>query len=159
MKTGQAGIDLIKEFEGCKLSAYKCSAGKATIGYGSTFYEDGKPVKIGDKITQARAETLLPIVLAGFEKDVTKLLKKPVTQNQFDALCSFAFNAGSDIDADTIAEGLGDSTLLKKVNANPNDPSIRGEFMKWNKARVKGVLTVLPGLTRRRQAEADLYFS
>ncbi len=146
---------LIKEFEGCKLKAYLCPAGKWTIGYGNTFYEDGRPVKSGDVITQARAEELLRFVVMQFAKDVAKLVTSAVNENQRGALIDFAYNLGSDIDADTIAEGLGDSTLLKKVNANPNDPTIRAEFLKWNKAGGK----VLNGLTRRREAEANVYFS
>ena len=146
---------LIKEFEGCKLQAYLCPAGKWTIGYGNTYYEDGKPVQKGDIINQNRAEVLLDVIALKFEKDVRTLVKAKANENQMGALIDFAFNLGSDIDADTIAEGLGDSTLLKKVNANPNDPTIRAEFAKWNKANGK----VLDGLTRRRKAEADVYFS
>jgi lysozyme len=73
-----------------------------------------------------------------------------VNQNQFDALVSFCYNLG--------IGAFNSSTLKKKVIANPADASIRDEFMKWNKARVKGVLTELKGLTNRRTAEADLYF-
>jgi lysozyme len=146
---------LIKEFEGCKLQAYLCPANKWTIGYGNTFYEDGKPVKKGDIINQKRAEVLLDVIALKFEKEVRSLVKAKLNENQMGALIDFAFNLGSDIDADTKAEGLGDSTLLKLVNANPNNPAIRAEFMKWNKAGGK----VLNGLTRRRQAEADVYFS
>jgi lysozyme len=73
-----------------------------------------------------------------------------VNQNQFDALVSFCYNLG--------IGAFNSSTLKKKVIANPGDLSIRDEFMKWNKARVKGVLTELKGLTNRRKAEADLYF-
>jgi len=145
---------IIKEFEGKKLTAYLCPAGKWTIGYGSTFYEDGTPVKKGDKITDLRAETLLLFVAASFEKGVRSLVKSKCNDFQLAALLSFSFNVGLDIDADTKAEGLGDSTLLRLVNANPNNHSIRAEFMKWNKAGGR----VLNGLTRRRKAEADLYF-
>lgn len=155
MKTNQAGIKILHEFESCRLRAYKCPAGVWTIGWGNTFYEDGRPVREGDMITQARADSLFMIILAGFERDVISLLKVKVNQNQFSALVSFAYNVGSDIDADDIPEGLGDSTLLKLVNANPNDPRIRDEFKKWNKSKGK----VLNGLIRRRAAEANLYFS
>lgn len=155
MKTNQKGIALIHSFESCVLTAYKCPAGVWTIGWGNTYYEDGSKVKQGDVITQERADRLFPVILAGFERDVLSLLKVKVNENQFSALVSFAYNAGSDIDLDDIAEGLGDSTLLKLVNANPNDPRIKGEFAKWNKSKGK----VLNGLIRRRAAEADLYFS
>lgn len=146
MKLNKAGADLIKSFEGCKLSAYKCSANKETIGYGNTFYEDGTPVKLGDKITQERAESLFELISTDFSKKVIPLIKSQVNENQFGALVSFAYNAG--------VGNLQKSTLLKKVNANPADASIRDEFMKWDKAGGKQ----LAGLTRRRKAEADLYF-
>lgn len=150
----EAAISVIKPFEGCKLTAYLCPAAVWTIGYGSTRYEDGSRVKRGDTITPLRAETLLVHTVTEFDNGVRRLVKSAINDNQRGALISFAFNVGLDIDADFIAEGLGDSTLLKLVNANPNDPRIRAEFMKWNKADGK----VLNGLTRRRQAEADLYF-
>lgn len=143
----KAGIELIKEFEGLELVGYLCPAGIPTRGYGHT----GPEVKVGERISPAQAEADLTKDLDKFERAVTRLVRSAINQNQRGALVSFAYNLG--------AGNLQSSTLLKKVNANPNDPSIRGEFAKWNKARVKGVLKVLPGLTRRRQAEADLYFS
>lgn len=146
MQLNDAGKKLIKSFEGCKLTAYKCSAGKDTVGYGNTFYEDGTPVKPGDKITQERADSLFELIANDFAKKVDPLVTDKVTPNQFAALVSFAYNAG--------VGNLKASTLLKKVNANPNDPTIKDEFLKWNKAGGK----VLPGLTRRREAEAALYF-
>ena len=146
MKLNEAGKTLIKSFEGLKLAAYKCSANKDTIGYGNTFYEDGTPVKPGDKITRERAESLFELIAAEFEEKVRPLIKANLTENQYSALVSFAYNAG--------LGNLQKSTLLRKLNANPNDSTIRAEFMKWNKAGGK----VLNGLTRRRQAEADLYF-
>ena len=146
MKLNEAGKTLIKSFEGLKLTAYKCSANKDTIGYGNTFYEDGTPVKPGDKITKERAESLFELIAAEFEGKVRPLIKVNLTENQYSALVSFAYNAG--------VGNLQKSTLLRKVNANPNTRDIRAEFMKWNKAGGK----VLAGLTRRRHAEADLYF-
>lgn len=154
-KVSPAGQAKIKQHEGCRLKAYKKGTDKVTIGYGNTYYEDCSPVQLGDAINQDRADKLFFIILAQFEKDVNSLLKKPVTQNQFDALISFAFNVGSDIDADTKAEGLGDSTLLKLVNANPSNPAIRTEFMKWIS---KGTIFE-KGLKVRRASEADQYFS
>ena len=146
MKLNKAGADLIKSFEGCKLEAYKCSANKETIGYGNTFYEDGTPVKMGDKITQDRADSLFELISDSFAAKVKPLINSDITENMFAGLVSFGYNCG--------IGNLRSSTLLKKVNANPNDPTIRDEFMKWNKAGGK----VLAGLTRRRKAEADLYF-
>ena len=128
------------------LNAYQCSAGKWTIGYGNTFYEDGTSVKSGDKISKERAEILLTLILVTFENDVKKLVKSNINQYQFDALVSFAYNCG--------VGNLKASTLLKKVNINPSDASIKSEFLKWNKAGGK----ILLGLTKRREAESNLYF-
>lgn len=139
--------ELVKHFEGCKLTSYVCSAGHNTIGYGNTFYENGVKVKPGDKITQQRAEELLDVILIKFVQQTNELIKSNVNQNQRDALTDFAYNCG--------IGNLKSSTLLKKVNADPNDKTIREEFMRWNKGGGK----VLNGLTRRREAEANLYFS
>ncbi len=146
MKLNKEGADLIKSFEGCKLKAYQCSAMKWTIGYGNTFYEDGKPVMAGHAITQEKANQLFELIADEFAGKVAKLVTSNVTPNQFGSLVSFAYNCG--------VVNLQKSTLLKKVNANHNDPTIKAEFLKWNKAGGK----VLAGLTRRREAEANLYF-
>ena len=146
MKLNINGKNLIKLYEGLKLDSYQCSAGRWTIGYGSTFYEDGSPVKMGDKITKERADSLLEKVSDSFAAKVKGLIKSDINENQFSALVSFSFNVG--------IGNLKSSTLLKKVNANPMDASIRNEFLKWNRASGK----VLAGLTRRREAEANLYF-
>ncbi len=156
MKLDNKGYVLIAKFEGLRLKPYLCSAGVPTIGYGNTFYPSGAKVTMRDKpITQETAFWMLKQVADMFARDVDKLVTSNVNQNQFNALVSFAFNLGSDIDADNIPEGLGDSTLLRKVNANPNDPSIAREFIKWNKAGGR----VLDGLTKRRIQESELYFS
>lgn len=146
MNLNEAGKSLIKSFEGCRLKSYQCSAGHWTIGFGNTFYPDGTKVKPGDKITQERANELFEIIAKDFADKVAPLVKSQVNENQFAALTSFAYNAG--------IGNLMKSTLLKKVNANPSDETIRAEFMKWDKAGGKK----LAGLTRRRKAEADLYF-
>lgn len=147
-KTGIKGINLIKEFEGLRLKPYLCSANVPTIGYGNTFYEDGTKVKLTDKpITESRAIELLQFILINFEKHVDSYCRDDINQNQFDALVCFAYNVGTG--------ALKSSTLLRKVNANPNDPTIRNEFLKWTKAGGKQ----LSGLVRRRTAEANLYFS
>lgn len=147
-KSSQKGLDLIKRFEGLELKPYKCPAGIPTIGYGNTYYPSGSKVKLTDPaITKEKAEELLKFLLGSYEKSVDSFCRDDISQNQFDALVSFAYNCG--------VNNLKSSTLLKKVNANPSDPSIRAEFMKWNKASGR----VLAGLTKRRQAEADLYFS
>lgn len=146
-KISQEGIDLIKQFEGLKLKPYRCSANVPTIGFGNTFYENGKKVSMNDPaITESRAVDLLKNLLETFEKLVDSYCIDTITQNQFDALVSFCYNVGPN--------NLKKSTLLKKVNANPNDETIREEFLKWTKAGGK----TLKGLVRRRTAEADLYF-
>lgn len=156
MTLSTQGEALIKEFEKCRLNAYQDSAGKWTIGWGSTYYENGKAVKKGDKVAQWRADDLFKRIAQRFVNDVNSLTKGVfLKQNQFDALVSFAYNVGSDIDLDKIAEGLGDSTLLKLVLSDPASPDISKEFLKWNKSG--GVVT--SGLIRRRQAEAHLYFT
>ena len=141
------GIPIIKKFEGLKLKAYLCPAGLPTIGYGNTRYEDGSTVKLGEQISIDRADKLLMHTVAQFERQVDTLVTVPIDANQLGALTSFAFNVG--------IGNFQRSTLRRLVNANPSNSAIRGEFMKWNKAGGK----VLNGLTRRRQAEADLYFT
>lgn len=147
MTTSKRAIDLIKKFEGFYANAYLCPASVATIGFGSTMWSDGKKVKLGEKISMENAEKLLLWELQQKEHSLNKL---KLNQNQFDALMSFVYNVG--------VGNLMKSTLYKKALLNANDPTIRDEFMKWNKARVKGVLTPLKGLTRRRQEEANLYY-
>ena len=155
MRLNEEGYAIIAKFEGLRLSPYLCSAGVPTIGYGSTFYPSGKKVTMRDKpITQAVALWMLKQTANMFAKDVDGLVTSNVNQNQFNALVSFAFNLGSDIDADEIPEGLGDSNLLKKVNKNPNDPVIAKEFMKWINANGRPN----NGLMKRRSEEVKIYF-
>ncbi len=140
-------LELVKKFEGCKLGAYLCPAGIATIGYGNTEYEDGTKVKIGDVISQERAEELLSHILNIFSKGVDKLISVKLNDNQRASLISFAYNVG--------IGNLKSSTLLRMVNTDPSDHYIKGEFLKWNKAHGK----VIDGLTKRRSIEAFTYFS
>jgi len=147
MKTGQKGIDLIKSFEGFRSAPYLDAVNVPTIGYGATHYGNGIKVKMSDKaITEKEAEALLKSMLEQYEGYVNKVLKREVNQNQFNALVSFTYNLGGG--------ALAKSTLIKKVNLNPCDTSIRNEFMKWVKAGGK----TLRGLVRRREAEANLYY-
>lgn len=139
-KTSQAGTDLIKEFEGLRLTAYKCAAGVWTIGYGHTEGVSGAMI-----ITEETADELLAKDLAKFESGVSELVKVEINQNQFDALVSFAFNCG--------IGNLAKSTLLKKLNDGRPVGEVQAEFLRWNKAGGK----VLPGLTKRRNAEAYLF--
>ena len=156
MKLNEEGYQMIMNFEGLSLKPYMCSSSIPTIGFGNTYYPNGKKVTMRDKpITKEYAIEIFKFIADLFAKDVNNLLKTTVTQNQFNALVSFAYNVGSDIDADDIPEGLGDSTLLKKVNKNPNDLSIMTEFLKWNKSNGK----VSNGLVKRRKLEAKLYFT
>lgn len=140
MKTASSGLTLIKNFEGLRLTAYLCPAQVWTIGFGST----GAHVKPGMTITKEQAEDLLLKDLVRFENAVHRLVKVPLTQNQFDALVSFTFNVG--------IGSLQKSTLLRLLNEGKYD-QVGPQLMRWNKAGGKE----LPGLTRRRRAEADLF--
>ena len=125
-----------------------------TIGVGHTGKVDGKPVVSGMIISADKSKQIFLNDISVFEKDVNILVKVPITQQQFDALVSFAFNVGADMDHDGKAEGLGDSTLLKYVNARKFDLASK-EFAKWNKSG--GV--VCGGLTKRRRSECELFMT
>lgn len=146
MQTSDKGIALIKQFEGCKLTAYQDSVGVWTIGYGWTQPVDGKPIRAGMTIKQETAERLLKTGLVSYESDVSRLVKVGLNQGQFDALVSFTYNLGS--------RSLSTSTLLRKLNAG-DYAGAADEFLRWNKAGGK----VLNGLTRRREAERALFLS
>lgn len=146
MQTSEKGIALIKQFEGCKLTAYQDSVGVWTIGYGWTQPVDGKPIRAGMTIKQETAERLLKTGLVSYESDVSRLVKVGLTQGQFDALVSFTYNLG--------ARSLSTSTLLRKLNTG-DYAGAADEFLRWNKAGGK----VLNGLTRRREAERALFLS
>lgn len=144
MKLSQRGIDLIKQFEGYSPKAYPDPAtGGApwTIGYGTT-----KGVKPGMIITAEQAEKMLRDDVAKFESGVSALLKVPTTQGQFDAMVSLAYNIG--------LGNFGKSTLLRKHNEKCYSCAA-GQFPVWNRAAGK----VMNGLTRRRNAERDVYMS
>lgn len=141
MKTSPEGIALIKSFESLRLEAYQDSADVWTIGWGHT-----KTAREGQTISEVQAEALFQQDLKEHEAFVDRYVKSAITQSQYDALSSFTFNLGGG--------ALQKSTLLKKVNANPNDPFIATEFQKW----IFGGGVSLPGLIRRRKAESDLYY-
>ena len=141
MNTSPKGIALIKEFEGLRLKAYQCPGGVWTIGYGHT-----AGVKPGMLISKAQAEEYLKADLIAFERYLNGL-GLALNQNQFDALVSFIYNVGTG--------NFTNSTLLRKVRANPQDNSIMDEFLRWVYSKGR----VLPGLQRRRLAEMKLYFS
>ena len=125
MKIDQKGIDLIIKWEGLRLKPYLCSAGVPTIGYGSTYYANGTKVSLKDpEITKECAVELFKSTIKNYEDAVTIMIgSKTITQNQFNALVSFAYNLGNN--------ALRTSTLLKKVLANPSDKTIENEFNKW----------------------------
>lgn len=146
----QACINIIKHFEGLHkvlpdgmVEAYLCPAGVWTIGYGHT-----KGVFQGQKITKQECEDLLREDLIEFANYVKEQITAPLTQAQFDALVSFTYNLGPG--------NLKISSLRRKLNAG-DYVGAANEFNNWNKARVNGQLVALPGLTRRRTAEAALF--
>ena len=137
MRTSQKGIDLIKKFEGCRLDAYKCPAGVWTIGYGHT-----AGVACGQKISPAQAEAYLRADLEKYEKKVEKYESRyRWTQNEFDAMVSFAYNLGS------IDKLTANGTRAKDVIAE--------KILLYNKAGGK----VLAGLTKRRQEEREMFLA
>lgn len=147
MQLSQSIKQMIKEWEGCRLTAYRCPAGVLTIGYGHT-----GGVTPGKKITQQEADALFEADIAKFAATVAPVFAGvKLTGPQFDALVSLSYNIG------TLTAKA--PTLVRKVKANPNDPTIRAEFLKHVNARVNGVLKQLPGLVKRRTAEANHYFS
>ncbi len=147
MKAGVDAVRIIKEYEGLMLTAYQCPAGIWTIGWGHT-----KGVKEGQRISIDQSLAFLQADVAEVADGVNSLLKVVVTQYQFDALVAFAFNVGLDIDADTKAEGLGDSRLLELVNARKWALASL-EFGKWVFAGHKR----LSGLVARRRDEMLLF--
>lgn len=146
MKISENGFELIRTFEGFRSEAYRDSVGIWTIGYGWTHPVDGISIDNGMMITSDKAENLLRVGIQKYEQNINRYVKVPLTQNQFDALVSFAYNLGS--------QALNQSTLLKLLNAG-NTQGAAEEFLRWNKAGGR----VLPGLTRRREAERELFLS
>lgn len=179
MRTSERGVALIKRWEGIRdgdpttanLDPYLCPAGIATIGWGHVIVdpETGEQLRGEDGLARARllfpdgitvhqAEALLLHDIEEREPGLESLLQREPTQGEWDAMMSFAFNVGLDIDEDQIPEGLGDSTLLKLFNAGDR-LGAADQFLAWNKARVNGVLQELEGLTRRRQEEREVFLS
>lgn len=150
MRTSDFGTTLIKSFEAARLNAYLDVKGIPTIGWGCTIYEHGEKVKLGDKITLARARQLLDRQISMKEAAVNKGLGALIiSQQRFDVLVSFTFNIG--------VEGFRTSTLLKKIKVDQNDSTIPAEFMRWINITVNGKLTPVKGLINRRKREADLW--
>lgn len=140
MNISENGINLIKRFEGCRLKAYRCPAGVLTIGYGHT----GSDVSNGMVISQEKAENMLKMDLTVHCNNVSKLVKVPITQNQFDALVSFEFNVGYG--------ALSTSTLLRLLNQGKYLDASK-QFERWVYAGGKP----LEGLKKRRIAEKELF--
>ncbi|MFJ2455290.1 lysozyme [Pseudomonas protegens] len=139
MRISQRGVALIKSFEGLRLSSYQDSVGVWTIGYGTT-----RGVTAGMRITADQAERMLQNDISRFEPDLDRLVKVPLSQNQWDALMSFTYNLG--------ATNLASSTLLKLLNGG-DYAGAADQFPRWNKAGGQ----VLAGLTRRRAAERAMF--
>lgn len=144
MNINQAGLELIKDFEGLKLKAYLCPAGVPTIGYGHTRTVTHDDVKNGKTITKAEAERLLAEDLIEFTFGVYGMLKRQANENELSAMVSLAYNIG--------LAGFKRSSVLRAFNAGDPNAAARA-FALWNKSKGK----VLPGLTRRRAAEAALF--
>jgi len=144
MRTNQAGIDLIKSFEGLRLTAYKDIGGVLTVGYGHT----GKDVYKGQIISKDKAEALLRQDLERFELAVEELLDDaPTTQNQFAAMVSFTYNVGP---------GNFEKSSVLRHHKSGKYVSAAASFMMWVNA---GKLKNVAGLIRRRNAERKLYVS
>ena len=142
MRISEEGKDLIKSFEGCRLNAYKCSAGVPTIGYGTTYYPNGDKVQMDDVITLQQAIELFDDLIVRYERIVNSKLKVEVKQNEFDALVSHTYNTG------------GSTTLFKLVNMKADKDKIKNWFTtKYITANGKR----LKGLVIRRQKEWLLY--
>jgi lysozyme len=148
MKTSAAGIAIIKRWEGLRLRAYLCDGKRWTIGWGTTVYPNGRRVRPGDVCTAQQAEEYLANYVAALEKRVFGMIRVPITQNQFDALVSFAYNVGDGKD------GLLTSTLLRLLNAG-DYAGAAGQFKRWNIANGKEN----DGLINRRASERDLFLS
>ena len=145
MKISPKGLELIKDFEGFSAIAYLCPAKIPTIGWGNTFYADGTKVKLGDQISKTDALKLLEVIAnRDFADKIFPYIKIKVTQNQFDAMVSLAYNIG--------VGNFSKSTLLKKLNAS-DFVGASNEFLRWNKAGGKELL----GLTKRREREKQLF--
>ena len=148
MKLSAKGYELIKKYEGFASRPYLDAVGVPTIGYGNTFYPDGRKVTLQDKsINEQDATFLLAVIVSEFEDGVDKLVTKPLKPHQFDALVSFAYNLG--------LGALKESRLLYKININTNDAYIPNEFTRWVKAGGRE----LRGLAKRRVEEANIYYN
>jgi len=153
MQLSNHGESVIKGFEGLRLNAYRDSAGIWTIGYGSIRYHDGKAIKPADKLAnEAQADALFRNTLGQYEDAVNNLVKVPLSQNQFDALTSFAYNEGTG--------ALKGSTLLRRLNEKDYEGAA-DQFLVWNKIvdSRTGQKTTLDALVKRRAEERLLFLT
>jgi len=153
MQLSQKGLSLIKTFEGLRLEAYRDVAGVWTIGYGSTYFHDGKKVKPGDKLSgETQADALIRNTLGQYEDAVNQCVKAPLNQNQFDALVSFTYNEG--------VGALQESTLLVKLNEK-NYEAAAIHFLAWDKITdpQTGKKIICDTLVKRRKEESRLFLS
>ena len=153
MQLSENGFNIIKNFEGLRLTAYRDAAGVWTIGYGSTRYHDGKQVRPGDKLaSEIQADALFRNTLGQYENAVNQFVKVPMTQNQFDALVSFAYNEGTG--------ALETSTLLAKLNGE-NYAEAAMQFLAWDEITdpMTGKKVVLETLVQRRKEESILFLT
>lgn len=151
MKINQATVDLVKEFEGFRAEAYLDPVGIWTIGYGTTDAAGvGITPKPGMRITKKEAETYLHLGLDKFARRIAPMIKQPISENEFGAFVSLAYNIGPGaFIKSTALQAFNDGKKEKAANA----------ILLWNKATVNGVRKVLPGLDRRRRAERELFLS
>ena len=140
-------LDIIREFEGFREQAYVDTDGTPVIGYGLSKV-DGRKVRLGDRISVAKADSVLSKQVLELQEQIESMVKVELNSNQLSALSSFAFNVG--------IYGLESSTLLKKLNAGDYFGAAN-EFTRWNKATIRGNKMPLAGLTRRREAEKQLF--
>lgn len=153
MKIDQAGMNLIKGFEGLRLNAYRDKAGVWTIGYGSTRYKNGKPIQPGDKLLNVECATdLFEVTLGQYESAVNSYVKVPLTQAQFNSLVSFAYNEGTG--------ALKSSTLLRRLNAK-DYTGAADEFLKWTKITDPntGQKVICDDLVKRRHEERQAFLT
>lgn len=170
MKLSATGLALLKELETFEPKAYRCPAGKLTIGYGHVIQENEHYLRVG-RITEAQATELLVRDLVRFERAVFTAIMVPLTQNQFDALVVLCFNIGPG--SLRLGTGFAASSVAAAINARTSEATIRTNWYKWNKidgshdgkdndgdgqVDEAGEKKVAPGLVVRRQREADLYF-
>lgn len=141
--------DIIKEFEGFKDYAYIDTDGTPVIGYGLSRI-GGIPVQVGDRISSAQAEAALHAHLREIDRELQKIIKVELNERQLSALASISFNVG--------VSAISESTLVRKINAQ-DYAGAANEFLRWDKANLRGRLVQMPGLSRRRAAERELFMS